>query len=325
MEEKIFVNRINLDDLKSSIDLLKAEIEKVIVGQEKMIDYMLVAILSNGHVLLEGVPGIAKTLAAKLTAKTIDSEFSRVQFTPDLMPSDILGTSIFNIKNSEFEFKKGPVFTNILLIDEINRSPAKTQSALFEVMEERQITVDGNTYIMNAPFIVFATQNPIEQEGTYKLPEAQLDRFIFKIEIDYPSFEEEIKIIDKHNNQNDLTELNNIEKILSKEKIIEYQKLIKDIHIEENLIKYIAEIVIKTRNNNSLFLGASPRASIAILNSSKAYAAINGRDFVKPEDIKEMVYPVLNHRIVLTPEKEIEGISTQKVIRQIIESVEIPR
>jgi MoxR-like ATPase len=325
METPIFENRLDLNDLKNAAISLRTEIGKIIVGQEKMVDYMLIAILSKGHILLEGVPGIAKTLAAKLMAKTIDTGFSRIQFTPDLMPSDIIGTSVYNLKTSEFDFKRGPVFSNIILIDEINRSPAKTQSALFELMEEQQVTVDGKTYKMDEPFIVFATQNPVEQEGTYKLPEAQLDRFMFKIEIGYPSLEEEQSIIIKHHKNPVLTSLNDIQKILIPSKVAEYQKVIKSIIIEDHLIKYIAEIVNKTRNNNSLFLGASPRASLAILNGSKALAALNGRDFVKPEDIKEMVYPVLNHRIILTPEKEMEGVTTKKVIDQIIDSVEIPR
>jgi MoxR-like ATPase len=325
METPIFENRLDLSDLKNAAASLRAEIGKVIVGQERMVDYMLIAILAKGHILLEGVPGIAKTLAAKLMAKTIDTGFSRIQFTPDLMPSDIIGTSVFNLKTSEFDFKRGPVFSNIILIDEINRAPAKTQSALFELMEEQQVTVDGQTYKMSEPFIVFATQNPVEQEGTYKLPEAQLDRFMFKIEIGYPSIEEEMAIITKHHKNPVLTTLNDIHKILIPAKIAGYQKVIKSVIVEDNLIKYIAEIVNKTRNNNALFLGASPRASLAILNGSKAMAALNGRDFVKPEDIKEMVYPVLNHRIILTPEKEMEGITTKKVIDQIIDHVEIPR
>jgi len=325
METPLFENRIDLSELKNSTDQLKAEIGKVIVGQDKMVEYMMIAILAKGHVLLEGVPGIAKTLAAKLIAKTIDTGFSRIQFTPDLMPSDIVGTTVFNIKNSEFEFKPGPVFSNIILIDEINRAPAKTQSALFELMEEQQVTVDGKTYTMQDPFAVFATQNPIEQEGTYKLPEAQLDRFLFKIEIGYPSVNEEIQIILKHHQNPRLTELENIKKVLNPTQIAEYRKIVKLIHVEENLIQYIAEIVNKTRSNNSLFLGASPRASLAILNGSKAMAALQGRDFVKPEDIKEMVHPVLNHRIILTPEKEMEGVTTKKVIEQLIESIEIPR
>ncbi len=325
MSETVFENRIDLKDLKETVEKLKAEIGKVIVGQEKMIELLLVAILSDGHVLLEGVPGIAKTLTAKLIAKTIDTGYSRVQFTPDLMPSDILGTSIFNIKTSEFEFHKGPVFSNIILIDEINRAPAKTQSALFELMEERQVTIDGKKHKMDTPFLVLATQNPIEQEGTYNLPEAQLDRFLFKISIDYPNLEQEVEILNRHHGKRNLNNLENTAKVLSPKQIEDLRAKVANVHIEPNLLKYIAEIVHKTRNNNALFLGASPRASLAIMAGSKSYAAIQGRDFVKPEDIKEMLIPVLNHRIILSPEKEMEGITNQKVIEQIVESVEIPR
>lgn len=325
MSEAVFENRIDLSDLKQTVEKLKEEIGKIIVGQEKMVELLLVAILADGHVLLEGVPGIAKTLTAKLIAKTIDTGYSRVQFTPDLMPSDILGTSIFNMQTSEFEFYKGPVFSNIILIDEINRAPAKTQSALFELMEERQVTIDGKKHKMDSPFLVLATQNPIEQEGTYKLPEAQLDRFLFKINIDYPSLEQEVDILNRHHNNRNLNDLEEVTKILTPKQIEELRKKVASVHIEPNLLKYIAEIVHKTRNNNSLFLGASPRASLAIMAGSKSFAAIQGRDFVKPEDIKEMVYPVLNHRIILSPEKEMEGVTTKKVIEQIVESVEVPR
>jgi len=325
MSEPAFENRIDLNDLNETVKKLKSEIRKVIVGQEKMVELLLVAILSDGHVLLEGVPGIAKTLTAKLIAKTINTGYSRVQFTPDLMPSDILGTSIFNIKTTEFEFHKGPVFSNIILIDEINRAPAKTQSALFELMEERQVTIDGTRYKMDSPFLVLATQNPIEQEGTYKLPEAQLDRFLFKINIDYPSLNQEVEILDRHHNNRNLNNLIGVEKVITPEQIDNFQKKVAKVFIEPNLLKYIAEIVHKTRNNNSLFLGASPRASLSIMAGSKSFAAIQARDFVKPEDIKEMVYPVLNHRIILSPEKEMEGVTTKKVIEQIVDSVEIPR
>ncbi len=325
MEENIFENRIDLSDLEQSIEELKNEIGKVIVGQERMIELQIVALLADGHVLLEGVPGIAKTLAAKLLAKTIDTGYSRIQFTPDLMPSDILGTSIFNVKTSEFEFHKGPVFSNIILIDEINRAPAKTQSALFELMEERQVTVEGHKYKMQEPFIVLATQNPIEQEGTYQLPEAQLDRFLFKINIGYPSKEEEVAILNRHHDNSNLTKLNDVRKILSPEQIAAYREKVSKVHIELNLLRYISEMVHQTRNNSSLYLGASPRASLAIMNASKALAAVRGRDFVKPEDIKEMVEPVLNHRIILSPEKEMEGVTIQKVISQIVDKVEVPR
>ena len=320
-----FQSRINLEPLLESILAIRQELGTVIVGQNKMIDQLLVSILSNGHVLLEGVPGVAKTITAKLLAKTLNIGFSRIQFTPDLMPSDILGTSIFDLKKSEFEFKKGPIFSNLILIDEINRAPAKTQAALFEVMEERQITIDGKAYILDTPFLVIATQNPIEQEGTYRLPEAQLDRFLFKISIDYPKLDEEIIIIEREHLLQNQGKLQNIKTILSSQQIKEYQELVKQIQVEKNLLEYIAKIVINTRENAFLYLGASPRASIAILNAAKGFAAIRGRDFVTPEDIKEATIPVLQHRVIVTPEREMEGISSIEIIRQIIESVEIPR
>ena len=320
-----FQSRINLEPLLESINAIRQELGTVIVGQTKMIDQMLVAILSNGHVLLEGVPGVAKTITAKLLAKTLNVGFSRIQFTPDLMPSDILGTSIFDLKKSEFEFKKGPIFSNLILIDEINRAPAKTQAALFEVMEERQITIDGKAYILETPFLVIATQNPIEQEGTYRLPEAQLDRFLFKIAIDYPKLDEEITIIQREHLFQNQGKLENIKTILSAEQIKLYQGLVKQIIVEQNLLEYIAKIVINTRENAFLYLGASPRASIAILNAAKGFAAIRGRDFVTPEDIKEAAIPVLQHRVIVTPEREMEGITSIEIIKQIIESVEIPR
>ena len=320
-----FESRINLTPLLDSINAIKKELGSVIVGQEKMIDQLLVAVLSNGHVLLEGVPGVAKTITAKLLAKTLSIGFSRIQFTPDLMPSDILGTSIFDLKKSEFEFKKGPIFSNLILIDEINRAPAKTQAALFEVMEERQITIDGNAYILETPFLVIATQNPIEQEGTYRLPEAQLDRFLFKISIDYPKLDEEIIIIQREHALQNNGKLENIQTLLSSEQIKNYQTLVKQIIVEQNLLEYIAKIVINTRENAFLYLGASPRASIAILNAAKGFAAIRGRDFVTPEDVKEAAIPVLQHRVIVTPEREMEGITSTEIIRQIIETVEIPR
>jgi MoxR-like ATPase len=320
-----FQSRINLQPLLESINAIKQELGTVIVGQSKMIDQLLVAILSNGHVLLEGVPGVAKTITAKLLSKTLNIGFSRIQFTPDLMPSDILGTSVFDLKKSEFEFKKGPIFSNLILIDEINRAPAKTQAALFEVMEERQITIDGSTYILDTPFLVIATQNPIEQEGTYRLPEAQLDRFLFKIAIDYPKIDEEIMIIQREHSLQNHGKLDNIKTLLSSEQIKHFQTLVKQIIVEQNLLEYIAKIVVNTRENAFLYLGASPRASIAILNAAKGFAAIRGRDFVTPEDIKEAAIPVLQHRIIVTPEREMEGISSIEIIKQILESVEIPR
>jgi MoxR-like ATPase len=320
-----FESRIDLKPLQESIQAIKQELNTVIVGQHKMIDQLLVAILSNGHVLLEGVPGVAKTITAKLLAKTLSIGFSRIQFTPDLMPSDILGTSVFDLKKSEFEFKKGPIFSNLILIDEINRAPAKTQAALFEVMEERQITMDGTTYAMTAPFLVIATQNPIEQEGTYRLPEAQLDRFLFKINIDYPKLEEEINILQKEHALLSENKLGNIKTLLSAEAIQQFQVLVKQVIVEPNLLEYIAKLVVKTRENGFLYLGASPRASIAILNAAKGFAALRGRDFVTPEDIKEAAIPVLQHRVIVTPEREMEGITSKEIIQQIIESIEIPR
>ena len=320
-----FNSRLDLSQLQKSVEAIRSELSTVIVGQHKMIDQLLVAVLSNGHVLLEGVPGVAKTITAKLLAKTLSIGFSRIQFTPDLMPSDILGTSVFDLKKSEFEFKKGPVFSNLILIDEINRAPAKTQAALFEVMEERQITIDGKTYILDTPFLVLATQNPIEQEGTYRLPEAQLDRFLFKITIDYPKLEEEIIIIQREHQLQNHGKLDNIQTLLTAEDIRKYQDLVKQIVVEPELITYIAKIVVNTRENSFLYLGASPRASIAILNAAKGYAAIRGRDFVTPEDIKDAAIPVLQHRMIVTPEREMEGISSTEIIKQIIETVEIPR
>ncbi|MFK5972641.1 MAG: MoxR family ATPase [Flavobacteriaceae bacterium] len=325
MENDIeFNSRLDLEELKTDVAQIKAELAKVIVGQKHIADLLITALLAEGHVLLEGVPGVAKTITAKLLAKSLAVDYSRIQFTPDLMPSDVLGTSIFNLKSSNFEFKKGPIFSNIILVDEINRAPAKTQAALLEAMEERQVTMDGQKYILEAPYMVLATQNPIEQEGTYRLPEAQLDRFLFKIAIDYPELEDEIEIITREHNLR-TTKLAQITNSLSKEKIVAYQGLISQIIVEPHLIKYIAEIVMNTRNNPFLYLGASPRASIAILKASKAFAAIKGRDFVTPEDIKQITIPVLRHRIIITPEREMEGITPIQIIKDILQSVEIPK
>jgi len=320
-----FNSRIDLSKLQESVAKVKSELGKVIIGQQDMIELLIVSILANGHSLIEGVPGVAKTVTAKLLAKTMNVDFSRIQFTPDLMPSDILGTSIFNVKISEFEFKKGPIFSNIILIDEINRAPAKTQAALFEAMAERQITIDGNEFEMQPPFLVFATQNPVEQEGTYRLPEAQLDRFLFKINVHYPTLEEEIQILENKHQQKNTNVEALIDSVLSAKQIAAYQLVIKDIIVEDNLLKYIAAIVNNTRTNANLYLGASPRASIAILDASKAVAAINGRDFITPDDIKKVVGPILGHRIILTPEREMEGYTDEKMISDLIQTIEIPR
>lgn len=318
-------SRTDLNKLNESVTRIKTELHKVLVGQHQMVDLLLAGMLTGGHVLLEGVPGIAKTLTAKLLARTLSVGFSRIQFTPDLMPTDVVGTSVFNLKTSEFSFKRGPVFSNIVLIDEINRSPAKTQAALFEVMEERQVTIDGETHLLEFPFLVIATQNPVEQEGTYKLPEAQLDRFVFRIKMNYPSLDDERDILRKFKEDFAFNNTDHVQPVLHATDIKACMEIIEKVHIKEELIDYIAKLVHNTRNNGDLFLGASPRASLAILKTAKAIAAMSGRDFVTPDDIQFVAYPVLNHRIILTPEREMEGVETEDVIKQIIQSIEVPR
>lgn len=320
-----FTQRAPVEQLNQALDSIRGELAKVIVGQEQLVDLMLISLLCDGHILIEGVPGVAKTLVAKLMAKLVHAKFSRIQFTPDLMPSDVIGTAVFNPGDASFHFKPGPIFGNIILIDEINRAPAKTQAALFEVMEERQITVDGVTHHMQYPFIVLATQNPIEQEGTYRLPEAQLDRFLFKIQVNYPSFEEEVSILQRQLDRTQTDLVGMVDPILSVDALMTFRKIVQQIIIEPKLIEYIARIVNETRNNSALYLGASTRASLALLRSSKAFAATRGRDFVIPDDVKEMAIPVLRHRIMLTPEKEMEGITADMLIENILKTVEIPR
>jgi MoxR-like ATPase len=323
--QEIFHSRINISAIQEKVSQIKSELTKIIVGQNQMADLIVAAILSNGHILIEGVPGVAKTLTAKIIAKTLDVGFSRIQFTPDLMPSDVTGTSIFNPKLSEFILHKGPVFSNIVLVDEINRAPAKTQSALFEVMEERQLTIDGITHKMDEPFIVIATQNPIEQEGTYRLPEAQIDRFLFKINVIYPTFQEEAQILKLKHEQIDHLNLSKITAVLSSEELNQLRAIVHSVIITNELIDYIIKIVQNTRQNKAIFLGASPRASIALMTSGKAFAAMNGRDFVTPEDIKYLATHVLRHRIILTPEKEMDGVHPDAVINDIIKGIEVPR
>ncbi len=325
MSEEIFEQRLNLDELNKAMHNLHAEIQKVIVGQDDMVRLIMTAILANGHVLIEGVPGVAKTLTARLVARCLRTGFSRIQFTPDLMPSDVLGTSIFNPGKGSFEFKKGPVFSNIVLIDEINRAPAKTQAALFEVMQEQQVTMDGITHVMKNPFMVIATQNPIEQEGTYRLPEAQLDRFLFKIIVPYPNEAEEVNILQRFHQVAAGNVLDIVQPVINEEDVIQLRRLIQHIVVEEKLIHFIAKISVATRNDKSIYLGASPRAAIAVLNAAKAWAALSGRDFVIPDDIVYVAKPVLRHRIILTPEKEMEGTPEDEVIEKIIHSIEIPR
>lgn len=325
MEEKIEQQRIDLSDFSAKIRQLKEKIATIIVGQEQIVDLLLTAILANGHILIEGVPGVAKTLLAKLTARLIDAEFSRIQFTPDLMPSDVLGTTVFNMKTNDFDFHQGPVFADIVLVDEINRAPAKTQAALFEVMEERQVSIDGSTHNLGELYTILATQNPVEQEGTYKLPEAQLDRFLMKITIGYPSLEEEIAILERHHAHANLTLLEDITPVLSKRELLEMSKLIGQVFVESSLLRYIALIVQQTRTSKAIYLGASPRASVAMLQSAKAYALLQGRDFVTPEDIKFVAPYILQHRLVLNAEAEMEGFTPLKVTRRLIDKVEVPQ
>lgn len=325
MEQEMFNQRTDLSQLNIAVEDIRQTLGSIVVGQKDTIDFLIAGLLADGHILLEGVPGVAKTLSAKLMAKCISATFSRIQFTPDLMPSDVLGTAVFSPKTAEFQFRQGPIFGNIILVDEINRAPAKTQSALFEAMEERQITVDGNTYKLDEPFMVLATQNPIEQEGTYRLPEAQLDRFLFKIEIKYPSLEEEMTILNNQHQQKTDQQLQEIKPVLSVEQIKSLRATIKALYVEPKLLEYVAKITHETRNNKSLYLGASPRASLAIVNSAKAIAAMQGRDFVTPEDIIKVAAPVLAHRIMLTPDKEMEGLTAADIVAQIIKKIEVPR
>lgn len=322
----MFESRIDLQNLTATVAAIRTEVGNVLIGQHQTLDLLLTALLADGHVLLEGVPGVAKTLTAKLLAQTLSVGFSRIQFTPDLMPSDVLGTSVFQPKTGEFLFRQGPVFSNIVLIDEINRAPAKTQAALFEVMEERQVTHDGTTYSLDAPFLVLATQNPVEQEGTYRLPEAQLDRFLFKVVIDYPEAEDEITILRGHHQRRSLKEaIEAVKPVLTAEQLADLRASVQHVHVEDNLFGYIANIVRDTRANRSLYLGASPRASVALLNSAKALATLRGRDFVTPEDVQTLAGPVLRHRILLTPEREMEGATPDEVIAQIVQKIEVPR
>ncbi|MBS7566076.1 MoxR family ATPase [Mucilaginibacter sp. Bleaf8] len=325
MENPVFESRTDLSKLSYAVEQIKATIAKIVVGQQETVDLLIAGILADGHLLIEGVPGVAKTLTAKLIARAIDARYSRIQFTPDLMPSDVIGTSVFNPKTTEFEFKAGPVFGNIVLIDEVNRAPAKTQSALFEVMEERQVTVDGHQYKLDEPFIILATQNPVEQEGTYRLPEAQLDRFLFKIEVKYPTLEDEIAILTQQHQQKTIEQLTQIQPVLSAQDIVAVRKQVRELFVEPKLLEFVAKIVYETRQNKSLYLGGSPRASLAIINGAKALAAMKGRDFVTPEDIIWITPAVLRHRIMLTPDKEMEGVTPDEVVAQIIQKIEIPR
>ena len=317
--------RTDLAEFSEKVSQIKGEISRVVVGQHEAIDLLLTAILADGHVLIEGVPGVAKTLLARLMSRLIDARFSRIQFTPDLMPSDVLGTTVFNMKSSEFEFHKGPVFSDLVLVDEINRSPAKTQAALFEVMEERQVTIDGSTHRMGSIYTIIATQNPVEQEGTYRLPEAQLDRFLFKIRMGYPSVDEEVDILKRHQDNVKLTKLEEIKPVLSIDELLKMREKLQSVYVEESLLRYIATIIQQTRTSKAVYLGASPRAAVAMLNASKASALLNGRDFVTPEDIKFVTPSILQHRLILTAEAEMEGYTALKVAQKLIDKVEVPK
>lgn len=316
---------MDLTLFSEKIERLKGQIAHIIVGQEMAVDMVLTSMLADGHVLIEGVPGVAKTLLARLIARLVDARFSRVQFTPDLMPSDVLGTTVFNMKTGEFDFHQGPVFSDIVLVDEINRAPAKTQAALFEVMEERQVTIDGTTHPMGAVFTILATQNPVEQEGTYKLPEAQLDRFLMKITMGYPSLDEEVAILERHHDRVSFVKLNDVEPVLSLEELLQLRSMLQSVVAETSLLRYMAQIVQQTRSSRAVFLGASPRATVAIMQTSKAHALLAGRDFVAPDDIKAVAPYVLNHRLVLTAEAEMEGYTPLKVAQRLIEKVEVPK
>ena len=325
MEEQIsFESRINFSALNEKIAVIREETGKIIAGQRETADLLLTALLADGHVLIEGVPGVAKTLMAKVMARMLNARFSRIQFTPDLMPSDILGTSVYLPASGRFEYRQGPVFANIVLVDEINRAPAKTQAALFEVMEERHITNDGVEYRMDYPFVVVATQNPVEHEGTYRLPEAQLDRFLFKINVTYPSAEEEMRVLELHD-RGEIGAWERLRPVVGVAELGALRELVKKVVVDEKIKRFIVEIVDATRKSGWLYLGASPRASIALMNGAKAYAALQGRDFTVPEDVIYLATPVLRHRVQLSSEKELEGVGVDQVVRQIMSKIEIPR
>ncbi len=318
---------MQLKDIQILFRRLRQEAEKVIVGQEESFELLVVALLTGGHVLLEGVPGTAKTLMAKTLAQLVQAKFTRVQFTPDLMPSDILGTSVFDLASGRFNLKKGPIFTQILLADEINRSPAKTQSALLEAMEERQVNLDGERHLLDAPFMVIATQNPVEYEGTYPLPEAQLDRFLFKVLVPYSSLDTEVEVLRRYHHGFDAHDLEaaGLKPFIPAEAVAQARQVIKEVLVEDGILNYIARLTAASRQSPDIVLGASTRAATHILLASKTYAALQGRDYVTPDDVKFVALPICRHRILLKPEAEIEGLDADAVIRRLLGQVEVPR
>lgn len=309
----------------TKIQALRDSIAQIIVGQTQATDLLLTSVIARGHVLIEGVPGVAKTLLARVMAQLIDARFSRVQFTPDLMPSDVLGTTVYNMKTGDFDFHPGPVFADVVLADEINRAPAKTQAALFEVMEERQVTVDGTPRAMSDVFTIIATQNLVEQEGTYKLPEAQLDRFLMKITMDYPTTDEEVEILLRHQASAAFTRVDRLEPLLTPADLATLRDAAQQVRVEASLLRYIAEIVDTTRHSKAVYLGASPRAAVAILSSAKAYALLQERDFVTPDDIKTVAPFVMHHRLLLTAEAEMQSYTPLQVAQRLIDKVEVPQ
>ena len=312
--------------LQAAADDIRTEVHRLLVGQNRMVDLLLTALLADGHVLIQGVPGTAKTLTARLLARTLDVDFTRIQFTPDLMPADILGTSVFHPDDAEFEFRKGPIFSNVVLIDEINRAPAKTQAALFEVMEERQVSAEGETFALDAPFLVIATQNPLEHEGTYRLPEAQLDRFLFRIDVDYPSLQEETDILAAHHEGRTAKNLDVVEPVLDADGLATHREQVEaEVHVEDAILDYIARLARATRDHAGLSLGASPRGAVMLLRTAKAWAALDGRDYVTPDDIRAVAPSALRHRLLLAPEQEMEGRSVDDVIDRVFDQVDVPR
>jgi len=315
------------DEIKKVMEQISSEIYKVIIGQENVVNLLLVGFLARGHVLLEGVPGLGKTLLAKTLAHILGAEFTRIQFTPDLMPADIMGTHIYDPQKRIFRLRKGPIFTEILLADEINRTPPKTQAALLEAMEERQISIDGKTFILSDRFLVLATQNPIEQEGTYPLPEAQLDRFLMKINLNYPEAKEERKILSRYGKCSESYDLNSmgLARLGEEDWISGIRKQVDQVGVEEGIVTYVQTLLEKTRTSPNLYLGASPRGGIALLKTSQCLAVLNGRDFIIPDDIKVLALPVLRHRVILRPEAEMEGLTPDRIISRILETIPVPR